>query len=98
MSSSKDSFTCNGVWVSMATHNAFIESSVRNASEILFEDLLFTNTQTLGPVPISELQDDHEFVRPGNSFVASLENIPIIQDGFTNITSSIRIESPGKNV
>ena len=82
----------------MATHNAFMESSVRNASEILFKDLLFTNAQALGSIPISELQDDHEFVRPGNSFATSLENRPIIQEGFTDITSSIRIESPGKNV
>jgi len=90
MSNGKDSFTCNGFLVSMTDFNAFIQSSVRNASEILFGDLLFVTTQALKPVPISELQDDN-VVKPGNSFVTRL-------DGFTDIISNIRIESPGKNV
>src|ERR1700726_4998790 len=83
----------NGRLVTIREFRAFAQSLVRDATEILLEELLYSSPTILSSVPLDKLKDNHRNKSPGdlsltNPYNASLLN-PMITDIIANFEAEI---------
>lgn len=92
---SSQSVTYNGQIIMLSALRAWVNKLIEDATDILFEELLFSSRSTLSDMSMDSLTDDMAISRSGFSFLVDPDNVSVLDNYRTDPVRNLEAQPGG---
>ncbi|KFY47963.1 hypothetical protein V496_10368 [Pseudogymnoascus sp. VKM F-4515 (FW-2607)] len=92
---SSQSVTYNGQVIMLSALRAWVNKLIEDATDILFEELLFSSRTTLSDMSMDSLTDDMAISRSGFSFLVDPDNVSVLDKYRTDPVRNLEAQPGG---